>query len=354
VEENMVDLSQKEIDKKVSKRLNLGLLNKWHPVLPSYKVQNELVGITRLSEKIVLWRDEKGNLSALEDRCPHRGARLSLGWNLGDNIACWYHGIELDGSGMIKCVPASKKSSMEGKKIIKSYPVKEIEGAIFLYFGDQENPEPCDLTLPEELTSGEFSNFLCTAMWNCNYRYAIDNVMDPMHGAYLHAASHSMAFGDKEADMQIVETKTGLVFEKVGQRDVNFDWVEISDTGGIWMRLSIPYRKNAGPGGSFFIVGFATPVDETHCQVFFWRARRVTGWQKDIWRFMYRNRLEKLHWEVLEQDRIILQNMADNARENELLYDHDKGLARVRRMLKKKAHEQISKLSDKELVSAEL
>ena len=49
----MADLSQKEIDKKVSKRLNLGLLNKWYPVLPSYKVQNEPVGITRLSEKIV-------------------------------------------------------------------------------------------------------------------------------------------------------------------------------------------------------------------------------------------------------------------------------------------------------------
>ena len=150
-----------------------------------------------------------------------------------------------------------------------------------------------------------------------------------------------MAFGDKEAEMQIVDTDDGLIFEKVGQRDVNFDWVEIAETGALWMRLSIPYRKNAGPGGSFYIVGFATPVDEGHCQVFFWRTRKVDGWKKDVWRFMYRNRLEKLHWDVLEQDRVVLQDMADDARDHELLYDHDMGLAKVRRLLRKKVEYQL-------------
>jgi len=69
------------------------------------------------------------------------------------------------------------------------------------------------------------------------------------------------------------------------------------------MRLAIPYRKDAGPGGTFTIIGFVTPVDERHCRVFFWRCRKVQDWQRDAWRFLYRNRLEALHWEVLEQDR---------------------------------------------------
>jgi len=329
----------------VSERLNTGLLNMWHPVLPSWGVHGDPVGITRLSENIVLWRDHDGKVNALEDRCAHRGARLSLGWNLGDRLACWYHGIEVTGDGMIAKVPGMVNCPLEGRKATKNFPVKEIEGAIFLYFGDQENPEPRDLDLPDELIGGEYSNFLCTAMWNCNYRYAIDNVMDPMHGAYLHAASHSMASGDKEAQMQIVKTDNGLIFEKVGQRDVNFDWVEIGDTGGLWMRLSIPYRKNAGPGGSFYIVGFATPVDEDHTQVFFWRTRKVEGWQRDVWRFMYKNRLEQLHWDVLEQDRTVLQDMAPKARDRELLYDHDQGLARVRRILSQKAEAQLKELA---------
>ena len=168
--------------------------------------------------------------------------------------------------------------------------------------------------------------------------------MDPMHGAYLHAASHSMADGDRQAEMRVRKTPTGLIFEKVNQQGVNFDWVELGDTGGLWLRLSIPYQKRFGPGGSFYIVGFATPVDERHCQVYFWRCRQVQGWQRDTWRFLYRNRLEGLHWEVLEQDRIVLETLHPEAREREFLYEHDVGMARVRRLLEKRAAEQAAAL----------
>ena len=196
------------------------------------------------------------------------------------------------------------------------------------------NKEPAPLVLPEELVGDEYASFLCMSHWKCNYQYAIDNVMDPMHGAYLHATSHSMAEGDKQADMRVRKTETGFMFEKVGQRDVNFDWVELGETGCLWMRLAIPYKKKFGPGGNFGIIGFATPVDDDNCQVYFWRTRKVSGWQRDAWRFLYRNRLEGLHWAVLEQDRYVLESMAPNARKHEFLYQHDVGMTRVRRMLR--------------------
>ena len=69
-------------------RLNKGLLDYWYPVLPSWGLHGTPVGITRLSQNIVLWRGPSGAVHACEDRCPHRGARLSLGWNLGDRVAC--------------------------------------------------------------------------------------------------------------------------------------------------------------------------------------------------------------------------------------------------------------------------
>lgn len=324
--------------------LDTGLRNLWHPVAPSWQVGSAPVGVTRLGEQIALWRDAQGTVHAIEDRCPHRGARLSLGWNLGDRLACWYHGVELDGGGVVRSVPAVKACPMEGKKCIKSYPVQERNGAIFLWFGlDQETP-PTELQLPEQLASPEWSQFLCMSNWKVNYRYAVDNVMDPMHGTYLHAVSHSMAEGDRQADMRARKTPTGLIFEKTTQQGVNFDWVEIADTGGLWLRLSIPYRKRYGPGGSFFIVGFATPVDEKHCQVYFWRCRKVEGWQRDTWRFFYRNRLEGLHWAVLEQDQIVLETLHPEAREKEFLYEHDVGMARVRRMLEQRAAEQAAQL----------
>lgn len=328
-------------EERVEERLNTGLLNLWYPVLPSWGVRDAPVGITRLARNIVLWRDADGKVRALEDRCPHRGARLSLGWNLGDRVACWYHGVQVDGTGTVKDVPAVEKCGMEGESRVAAYPVLERNGAIFLYFGDTAGGEPPALGLPEELSSPDWSSFLCVSHWKVNYRYAVDNVMDPMHGAYLHATSHSMAFGDKSAEMRAKKTKTGLMFEKVGQRDVNFDWVEFGDTGCHWLRLAIPYQRKFGPGGSFGIVGFATPMDADNTMVFFWRTRKVQGWQRDVWRFLYKNRLEGLHWDVLEQDRIVLENMAPNARDREFLYEHDVGMAQVRRRLEREARRQI-------------
>ena len=330
--------------------LDIGILDLWYPVASSWQVGNAPIGITRLAQQIVLWRDASGQVHALEDRCPHRGARLSLGWNLGDRVACWYHGIEVNGAGTVCNVPAVKASPLQGQQRVRSYPVQERCGAIFLWFGvdaDVVATPPAALHLPEQLTGDDWSQFLCMANWKTNYRYAIDNVMDPMHGAYLHATSHSMAEGDKQSDMRVRKTPTGLIFEKIGQQGVNFDWVELGDTGGLWMRLSIPYRQRYGPGGPFCLIGFSTPVDATHCQVYFWRTRQVSGWQRDAWRFLYKNRLEALHWAVLEQDQFVLESLPANAREREFLYQHDVGLARVRRLLEKRADEQAKRMHDR-------
>ncbi|HEV7370755.1 Rieske 2Fe-2S domain-containing protein [Arenibaculum sp.] len=326
----------------VEQRLDTGILNCWHPVLPSWAVQDTPVGITRLSRNIALWRDTEGRLHALEDRCPHRGARLSMGWNLGDRVACWYHGVEVRGDGSVAEVPASPNCPMKSRARVLSYPVREVAGAIFLYFSDGRSDDVPELVVPEELTDDEaYDRFLCFAHWKSSYRYAIDNVMDPMHGSYLHAVSHSMAYGEKSAEMAVRPTPTGFIFEKTNQMGVNFDWVEFGDTGSLWMRLTIPYAKRFGPGGPFGIIGFATPVDEKNCVVFFWRTRKVAGWKRNVWKFLYRTRLEELHWNVLEQDRMVLEDMAPEPREHEFLYQHDVGLVRVRRLLEAKAREQV-------------
>ncbi len=332
--------------------LDLGVRNRWYPIAPSWMIEEKPVGLTRLGENIVAWRDSDGEVRVLRDRCPHRGARLSMGWNLGDRLACWYHGVQIGKDGTVLDVPAVEDCPLIGEKAVKSYPAFEHMGGVFAYFGDALHPEPVKFDMPEEFTSDEWEGMLCTAHWRCNYRYAIDNVMDPMHGAYLHAASHSMAEGGKEAKMRIRKSDDGLMFEKVGQRGVNFDWVEFADTGAFWMRLAIPYRRNAGPGGLFGIVGFATPNDAENCRGFFWRTRKCQGWQRDAWRFMYKNRLEGLHWDVLEQDRLVLEGMEPDARDHECLTQHDTGLARIRRMLHTEAESQVAALAEAEAVGA--
>ncbi len=324
-----------------------GLLGQWYIAAKSVQVQpNAPYGTTLLGEPIVLWRDKAGKVNALEDFCPHRGAKLSRGEVHEGNIACRYHGVVLDGSGTIVRVPAMPDCPLEGRRAVKSYDVRESNDAVFVYMPSTAQPNaPAsapELPLPHEFSDPAWTGFLCASAWNCNYRYALDNLADPMHGCYLHANSFTLAFGAKQDLMKLSKTQEGFLVSRVAQTGENFDWTDmIVRDETMYCRLDIPYPAAAGPGGPFRIIGYVTPVTERSCRVYFWRMRKVEGFARDAWRFMYRARLEPRHWHVLEQDREMLENMPDDARKREMLYQHDVGVSRIRTMLKQAARTQI-------------
>ena len=328
----------------VDQALEVGLKDLWHPVCPSNFLKESPISLRRLGYKIALWRDNTGKVHALEDRCPHRGAPLSLGVILGDRIACPYHGVEVCTDGVAVRVPGSPGCKLEGSQSTRRIHAVEAAGAIFLYNAtDPFLAEAPPLRLPEQLTAPEWSHFLCYVEWAGDYRYVIDNVMDPMHGVYLHKQSHTMAEGENTAEFQIRDVPNGFIFEKKGQRDVNFDWTEWTDTGIHTMRLGIPYPKTGGPGGNFTIIGAFSPAEKNVTSVFFWRCRKVQGWQRDTWRFLYKNRLEQRHWHVLEQDRVAVEAMEPDANRREHLYQHDMGIVRLRRHYRNLAAAQLEK-----------
>lgn len=323
--------------------LAIGLKNLWYPICPSNFVTDRPISVRRLGKKIALWRDGEGKICALEDHCPHRGAPLSHGVALGDRVACPYHGVEVRRDGMVTKVPGSPGCKLENTRAALAFHVTEAAGAIWLYNYDENAAEVPPLVLPKELTSDEFSHFLCYTEWKGDYRYVLDNVMDPMHGTFLHKQSHSMSEGETQAQFRVRNMDEGFIFEKVGQRGVNFDWTEWHDTGMHWMRLAIPYPKTGGPGGSFIIIGSYTPISENLAAVFHWRCRELPpGWARDTWRFLYRNRLEARHWAVLEQDRTMLECMEADANQREHLYQHDLGVVRLRRHLRNLAEAQLA------------
>jgi phenylpropionate dioxygenase-like ring-hydroxylating dioxygenase large terminal subunit len=328
--------------KSVEAVLQQGLKNLWYPICPSDFITDKPQALRRLGLRLAVWRDGEGNVHALEDHCPHRGAPLSQGVNLGDRLACPYHGIEVRCDGMVTKVPASPGCALENKRATKSFHIQEVAGAVWLYNSATHVETPPPLVLPPELTDdATYANFMCYAEWKGDYRYVIDNVLDPMHGTFLHKQSHSMSEGDVHAKFEIRETEHGFFFEKAGQRDVNFDWTEWADTGTHWMRLEIPYPKTGGPGGSFIIIGSYAPITPTLSAVFFWRVRRVQGWQRHVWQFLYRNRLEARHWTVLEQDRVMMEAMEPDANQREQLYAHDAGVVRIRRVMANLAKKEL-------------
>ena len=329
---------------RIEERVNDGLKNQWYPVAKSVEIRNDRpYGAVALGRKIVLWRDGRGDIRCIQDFCPHRGAPLSYGEVHDGNIGCRYHGVIVDGTGTVQRVPAMPDCPMEGRKALRSYHVQEAGDAVFVFISDNESDAPHALPLPVELSDPAWTGFLCTAEWGVNYRYALDNLADPMHGCYLHAESFTLAFGSKQDLLELDNRDDGFRISRVGQVGENFDWVHFAvEEGGMFCHLDIPYPPAAGPGGNMRILGYVTPVGPRRCKVFFWRMRKVEGFDRDSWRFLYRARLEERHWNVLEQDRVMLEGMPDDARTHEMLYQHDIGVAHLRRALHRTAKAQIA------------
>ena len=78
----------------------------WHPVCDARQVQEDPCPIELLEHALVLWRDQNGVVCGLHDRCPHRGARLSLGRVCQGQLQCAYHGWTFEGQGQCTQVPA--------------------------------------------------------------------------------------------------------------------------------------------------------------------------------------------------------------------------------------------------------
>ena len=61
----------------------------WIPVALSADIEaGTSAGTLVNGEERVVWRDDKGATHVWEDRCPHRGMRMSFGFVRGDHIAC--------------------------------------------------------------------------------------------------------------------------------------------------------------------------------------------------------------------------------------------------------------------------
>ena len=90
-------------------------------------------GIRLRGQEIVLWRDSDCVAHAWEDRCPHRGMRLSLGFVRGNHIACLYHGWQYDTGGQCRYIPAHPDLTPPASICTVLYPCREWLGMIWVH-----------------------------------------------------------------------------------------------------------------------------------------------------------------------------------------------------------------------------
>lgn len=163
------------------------LKNRWYVAGLSGEVTDKPLGRKLLGEPVVLYRASDGTPLALEDRCCHRQAALSLGEIEGDNLRCGYHGLLFDGTGACIEVP-SQKTIPPGARV-KSYATREQQGFLFVWMGDPENADTVDPYDHPYLDRDGWATQNAQFHAKCNYRLLIDNLLDVTHLTYAHKST---------------------------------------------------------------------------------------------------------------------------------------------------------------------
>jgi len=160
------------------------LRNRWYVAAIADEIGGKPLARTILGEPVVFFRDSAGAPVALEDRCVHRQAPLSLGEVVGDNLQCAYHGFCFDRAGDCVRVPSQKKIPPGAR--VRSYPVVERYGFVFVWPGE---PGLAEATPPypfgwEDTDAARMMHLRLHAKFD--YRLLIDNLMDVTHLPYAH------------------------------------------------------------------------------------------------------------------------------------------------------------------------
>ena len=187
----------------------------WQPVFKADALEpGRPQRIHIMDEWFTLYRGEGGSPYLVEDRCPHRGTQLSLGWVEGECIRCFYHGWMYDGSGACVEQPAEKEA-FAAKIRLRAYPVEEYLGLVFAYLGEGDAPPLPRYPELEDESIGPL--MVRPADAPCNYFQRVENDVDEVHVQFVHKGIAERV--DMRAVPHITAEETEYGFDRVSVRD---------------------------------------------------------------------------------------------------------------------------------------
>ncbi len=120
----------------------------WHPIAASddlplrHVFHGQLLG-----QEMAVWRADDGHVNVWENRCLHRGVRLSIGINEGAELKCQYHGWRYaNRTAGCTYIPAHPADAPARRIANRTYPMREAHG---LVWSALEPPDGDGLPVPE-------------------------------------------------------------------------------------------------------------------------------------------------------------------------------------------------------------
>lgn len=250
------------------------------------------------NQPYVLWRDAAGNLTATDDRCSHREARLSRGTLEHGCLRCPYHGWTFDGTGHCIEIPSSGEgASIPPSAHLVKRPVEERYGLVWLCPGTPSLPIP-ELDVEEQADSTRLNTGM--QVWNCSATRMIDNMLDLAHFAYTHVGTFGSE-ANKQVERftltQLDETFTGYEYEVLVTNEgdakamsgTGEDHVRIAMSTGFALPFSVRSTMHYENGIKQTLFQTASPsistpegTEQSYFTFVLWRNDDVTATGNDI------------------------------------------------------------------------
>ncbi len=178
------------------------LRDQWYAAALAADVGAEPFARTICGEDIVFFRTADGRIAALEDRCAHRHAPLSLGDVVDGSLQCGYHGLRFDGNG--RCVRIPGQKTIPPTACVRAYPAAERDGWIWIWIGTPERADPQRIPPLPYFNGGDWAGFQKYFHVAAAAQLFVDNLMDLSHVAFTHKASiGSSAGAEAPSDLEV-------------------------------------------------------------------------------------------------------------------------------------------------------
>jgi phenylpropionate dioxygenase-like ring-hydroxylating dioxygenase large terminal subunit len=182
----------------------------WYAVLSVRELKRRPVGKTRFGQRYVFWRDTEGRAVCLEDRCPHRGAALSLGRLHNGTLACPYHGFRFAGDGHCIEVPAEGNWAPPDHFHASTRTVRESQGFIWMWRGPKLEPENLP-PIPVQPVGADTRDFAeCIQTWPAHYTRCVEGVIDHSHLPFVHKKTLGLFTRDPVTRIKVEPTACGF------------------------------------------------------------------------------------------------------------------------------------------------
>jgi phenylpropionate dioxygenase-like ring-hydroxylating dioxygenase large terminal subunit len=246
----------------------------WYPVVPISALTDGPKPFQLLGQSIVLWLDAQGNPAAVEDRCCHRSAKLSIGTVAEGNIRCPYHGWAFDAEGACVQVPQSQDCAISPRYRVKAYRCVERYGYAWVCLGEPltDLPDISEVADPDYRLIHEFYE-----PWKCAGLRVMENEFDLAHPTFVHADT----FGSEEHPtpdlLELTETEWGLhvhgvlgvVNPELQQQNLKMaSTLTVRTLDMTWfMPFTVKLRIAYPNGLVHIIVNTMTPIDDSTSQM---------------------------------------------------------------------------------------